>query len=95
MDASLNFYRATPLHPPTPAEPGAASLQLDPAAFTVRVPTLVIWGERDTALLPGLLDGLEALVPQLTLKRIPDASHWVIHERPEEVNRMIREFVGN
>jgi pimeloyl-ACP methyl ester carboxylesterase len=93
MDASLNFYRASPLHPPTPEEPGPAALQLDPAAFTVRVPTLVIWGERDTALLPGLLDGLDALVPQLTLKRIPDGSHWVIHERPGEVNQLIREFI--
>lgn len=93
LDASLNFYRASPLHPPTPEEPGPAALQLDPAAFTVRVPTLVIWGERDTALLPGLLDGLDALVPQLTLKRIPDGSHWVIHERPEEVNRLIRDFI--
>jgi pimeloyl-ACP methyl ester carboxylesterase len=95
MDASLNFYRATPLHPPTPEDPGAAALDLKPEDFTVRVPTLVIWGERDTALLPELLDGLEAMVPKLTLKRIPDASHWVIHERPEEVNRLIREFIEN
>lgn len=102
MDASLNFYRASPLHPAgspigghpaTPEEPGAAGLDLRPEDFTVRVPTLVIWGERDTALLPGLLDGLEALVPDLTVKRIPDGSHWVIHERPEEVNRLIREFI--
>jgi pimeloyl-ACP methyl ester carboxylesterase len=95
LQASLNFYRASPLHPATPEEPGAAGLALKPEDFTVRVPTLVIWGERDTALLPGLLDGLAALVPQLTLKRIPDGSHWVIHERPEEVNRMIREFIEN
>lgn len=93
MDASLNFYRASPLHPATPEEPGAAALDLRPEDFTVRVPTLVIWGERDTALLPGLLDGLEAMVPQLTVKRIHDASHWVIHERPEEVSRLIREFI--
>ena len=95
MDTSLNYYRATPLHPPTPEDPGAATLDLRPEDFAVRVPTLVIWGERDTALLPGLLDGLEAMVPQLTLKRIPDGSHWVIHEQPKEVNRMIREFIGN
>lgn len=95
LDASLNFYRATPLHPPTAEEPGPVAIQLDPAAFAVRVPTLVIWGERDTALLPGLLDGLDALVPQLTVKRIPDGSHWVIHERPEEVSQLIREFIDN
>lgn len=95
MEASLNLYRATPLHPPTPEEPGAAALDFRAEDFAVRVPTLVIWGERDTALLPGLLDGLEALVPRLTVKRIADASHWVIHERPAEVNRLIRAFIGN
>lgn len=93
LDCSLNYYRATPLHPATPEEPGAASLELDPAQFKVSVPTLVIWGERDTALLPGLLDGLDELVADLTIKRIPDGSHWVIHEHPDEVNRLIREFI--
>jgi pimeloyl-ACP methyl ester carboxylesterase len=95
MEASLNLYRATPLHPPTPEAPGAAALDLRPEDYVVRAPTLVIWGERDTALLPVLLDGLEALVPQLTVQRIADASHWVVHERPAEVNRIIREFIGN
>ncbi|MBK6630537.1 MAG: alpha/beta hydrolase [Betaproteobacteria bacterium] len=95
LDATLNYYRASPLHPATPEEPGAAGIQLDPAAFTVRVPTLVIWGERDTALLPALLDGLDAFVPDLAVRRIPDGSHWVIHEKPDEVNRLIREFIEN
>jgi pimeloyl-ACP methyl ester carboxylesterase len=93
LDASLNFYRASPLHPATPEEPGASGIHLKPEDFTVRVPTLVIWGERDTALLPSLLDGLGTMVPRLTLKRISDASHWVVHERPEKVNLLIREFV--
>ena len=35
MDASLNYYRATPLHPPTPEDPGAATLDLRPEDFAV------------------------------------------------------------
>jgi epoxide hydrolase 4 len=66
----------------------------DPAALAVRVPTLVIWGEQDVALLPGNLDGLADYVPNLTLRRIPDAGHWVIHEQPDVVNGYIREFIG-
>lgn len=66
----------------------------DAAAFTVRIPTLVIWGEQDTALLTGNLDGLEDYVPDLTLRRIPDAGHWVIHEQPGVVNGYIREFIA-
>ncbi len=46
----LNYYRASPLHPPTAAEPGPATLMLDPTHFRVQVPTLVLWGEADTAL---------------------------------------------
>jgi pimeloyl-ACP methyl ester carboxylesterase len=61
--------------------------------MVVKVPTLVIWGEKDTALLMGNLDGMDKLVPDLTVKRIPDGSHWVIHEQPELVNQYIREFI--
>jgi len=62
----------------------------------VRVPTLVIWGERDTALLTGNLNGLEEpFVPDLTIQRIPDGLHWVIHEHPERVNTYMRDFIDN
>ena len=60
----------------------------------VRVPTLVLWGERDTALLTGLLDGLGECVPDLKLVRVPDASHWIVHEKPELVCREIEDFVA-
>jgi pimeloyl-ACP methyl ester carboxylesterase len=52
-------------------------------AVTVRVPTTVLWGERDVALRPGLLEGLERWVPDLEIVRVPQASHWIVHERPE------------
>jgi len=61
----------------------------------MRVPTLVIWGEKDTALLSSNLDGLEQFVTSLTIKRIPDGSHWVIHEKPNVINNHIREFIKN
>jgi pimeloyl-ACP methyl ester carboxylesterase len=60
----------------------------------VEVPTLVIWGEKDPYLLPGNLEGLDEFVPDLTIKRIPDGTHWVIHEQPNLVNRYIREFIA-
>ena len=55
--------------------------------------TLVIWGEKDTALLTKNLDGLDQFVPQLMIKRVADGSHWVIHEKPAEVNGYIRAFI--
>ncbi len=94
LGCALNLYRASPLYPPTADDPGAAALKLDPAALTVRVPTLVIWGEADTALGTVLLEGLDELVPDLRIERLPGASHWVIHEQPRQLNAAMRAFLA-
>ncbi len=94
LTGGLNYYRVSPLHPPVPGEPEPATREWKPADWMVRVPTRVIWGENDTALLPELLDGLGELVPDLKIKRIPDASHWVVHEQPATVSALIRSFLA-
>lgn len=94
LTGGLNLYRATPLHPPTDTEPGAEAVALDKARFTVRVPTLVIWGMLDRALRPSLLDGLDELVPDLRVERLPRASHWVAHEEPATLAHKARTFFG-
>jgi pimeloyl-ACP methyl ester carboxylesterase len=99
LTGGLNYYRANRVGPPASGqasdgtETSAGSFGVDPSKLTVKVPTLVIWGEKDTALLTGNLDGLDQFVPQLTIKRIPEGTHWVIHEKPAEVNGYIREFI--
>jgi pimeloyl-ACP methyl ester carboxylesterase len=93
LTGGLNYYRAAHLGSFTGESDD--SLSADPSLFTVEVPTLVVWGERDRWLLVGNLEGLETYVPNLTVKRIPDGSHWVIHEKPVLVNSYIREFVEN
>jgi pimeloyl-ACP methyl ester carboxylesterase len=92
LNAGCNYYRASPLCPPAPGEPNKVPA-LHAEDFRVRVPTLVIWGEQDTALLPGLLDGLEECVDDLRIQRIPEGSHWVIQEFPDRVARLIRQFI--
>jgi len=98
LTGGLNYYRASPLHPPAAGDPGAKKLQLRPEDFMVRVPTLVLWGERDTALLTGCLEGLEACVPGVKVLRVPDASHWIVHEKPDlvcgEIEKFARETHG-
>jgi pimeloyl-ACP methyl ester carboxylesterase len=91
LTGSLNYYRAAHLGSFTGETDD--SLSADPSLFMVEVPTLVIWGEKDKWLLTGNLEGLETYVPDLTIKRIPDGSHWVIHEKPKLVNSYIREFI--
>jgi pimeloyl-ACP methyl ester carboxylesterase len=91
LTGGLNYYRAAHLGSFTGERDDI--LSADPSLFTVAVPTLVIWGEMDRYLLTGNLEGLEEYVPNLTVKRIPDGSHWVIHEKPGLVNSYIREFI--
>jgi pimeloyl-ACP methyl ester carboxylesterase len=91
LTGGLNYYRAAHLGSFTGESDD--SLSADPSLFMVAVPTLVIWGEKDKWLLAGNLEGLEKYVPNLTIKRIPDGSHWVIHEKPGLVNSYIREFI--
>jgi pimeloyl-ACP methyl ester carboxylesterase len=99
LTGGLNYYRASRVGPPVPSAmekqigASAASFAADPAHTTVRVPTLVIWGEKDTALTAKNLDGLDAYVPQLTIERVPEGSHWVIHEKPALINSYIRKFI--
>lgn len=97
LTGGLNYYRASPLYPPASPEDTEkinSILNLPHEMLAVKAPTLVIWGELDQALLTGNLDGLETYVDNLTVHRIPDGSHWVIHEQPERVNGLIREFLG-
>lgn len=93
LSGGVNYYRASPLYPPTDDDPGPSTLYLDPAQFRVRVPTLVIWGEADTALPPALLDGLDELVDDLAVKRLPRATHWLAHEEPHTIAQFIGDFL--
>lgn len=93
LTGGLNYYRAARLGPPAEGDKQSGSLAPGFSSFEVKVPTLVIWGEKDVALLTGNLDGLDKYVSNLTVKRIPDGTHWVIHEKPALVDGYIREFI--
>ncbi len=82
LTGALNYYRASPLRPARGPDDLLHTLVLPDEAVTSRVPTTVLWGEQDHALLPGLLDGLDRWVPQLALHRLPQGSHWLVHEQP-------------
>lgn len=94
LEGPVNYYRASPLRPATDTDRTLLGVQLDDAAVTVRVPTQVLWAERDEALLPALLDGLERWVPALSVERVPEASHWIVHEQPARVAATIRRLLA-
>ena len=95
LTGGLNYYRASPLRPPRDGDAAAAGVELPPEAFTVKLPTLVLWAMQDSALLPELLSGLQRWVPQMQLERIERATHWVVHEQPARVAASIQRFLGD
>ena len=98
LTGSLNYYRASPLYPPTTQadEDRICRIMKAPRELAeINVPTLVIWGEQDEALLSGNLIGLDDCVSELAIERIPDGTHWVIHEQPDLVSSLIRQFIDN
>jgi hypothetical protein len=93
LNGGCNYYRASPLRPPRPEDPAAAAITLPREMLTVTLPTLVLWGMQDTALPPELIEGLDDYIPDLKLVKVPDATHWFVHEQPELVAREIRAFL--
>jgi alpha-beta hydrolase superfamily lysophospholipase len=61
----------------------------------MKKPTLVIWGCKDTALNKDLAALPAKYVPNLTVKYIEDASHWVQMDKPDEVNNYMREWLSS
>ena len=59
----------------------------------VDVPTLIVWGEADTALGLETLDDTDQYVADLTIRRLPHVSHWVQQEAPEAVNAILADWL--
>jgi pimeloyl-ACP methyl ester carboxylesterase len=94
MRSMLNWYRATKLVVP----PSDSTVPLPDWLLRtfpkIHVPTLVVWGMKDTALLPIQLEGLGELVEDLTVVKLPDAGHFAPWEAGEEVADALRDFLA-
>jgi epoxide hydrolase 4 len=80
----VNWYRAMLRHPPRA-----------PGSTRVEVPTLILWGERDRYLTKKLAPLSLERCGQGRLITFPEATHWLQHDEPEEVNRALLEFLGD
>ena len=100
----LNYYRANhrnapfnDIHPAStiPHSWSAKEVTEGAKSTIIKVPTLVLWGMKDTALLVGNLSGLDKWLPNLSVRLYPDADHWVMMEKYKEVAQDIRNFIEN
>jgi len=81
--AMLNWYRAA----------GRDVLAARDLAAPIGTPTLVIWGEQDVALGLPCLEGTDRYVRDLRIEPLPGVSHWAQEDAPQEVNRLLGEFL--
>jgi len=85
------------------SEPGAVTAMIDwyRAAFryrahfadrSVRVPTRILWGERDRFLAFEMAVASLRYCADAKIVSFPEASHWLQHEQPARVSELLIEF---
>ena len=94
FNAMLNWYRASKVIVPPPGISVPLPDWLLGAFSTVKVPTLVIWGMKDSALLPIQLEGLDRLVEGVTIIRMPQAGHFAPWEAGDQVVAALEPFLA-
>ena len=82
LTSMIHWYRALVRHPPRP-----------PEHLRIRVPSLLIWGARDHCLTRDLAASSASLCEDGRLVLIEEATHWVQHEEPVRVNRLLLDFL--
>ncbi len=63
-------------------------------AATITIPTLLIYGENDKATPPAYGELYHRLIPNSAFRLVKDAEHFVHQDEPEQVTRLIEEFLG-
>lgn len=64
-----------------------------PTLSTINVPTLVIVGEEDSLTPSSEMEKIHQGIRRSVMRRIPKAGHYSPFEQPEEVHRVIRDFL--
>ena len=101
--AGLNYYRANhrnapfnDRHPASTIPTSWSAKEVTEGAKTtiLAMPTLVIWGMKDSAILSGHLSGLDKWVTDLSVRLYPDDDHWVMLQKHTAVAQDIRRFIA-
>jgi pimeloyl-ACP methyl ester carboxylesterase len=94
LSAMVAWYHTEGWGPAEGSSPAYGNYVHEVFPLTINVPTLVMFGDKDKFLVNENYNGLDAYVPDLTIRKISGGSHWILDEHPDFVNRHIREFLG-
>jgi epoxide hydrolase 4 len=87
LTAMINYYRAS-------ARGTDFARYARDKVKPIATPTLMVWGEADTALGVELTYNYDGLVADMTLVRLPGVSHWVQQEAPDKVNAILKDWLA-
>ena len=94
LTGMLNWYRASPILVPPQGVDAPLPNWLLGAFPKIHIPVRVIWGMDDAALLPLQLDGLEALIDEVEIVRLPGVGHFAPWEAPDQVADALAPFLA-
>lgn len=83
LTAMLNWYRAI----------RRGSFRQIPET-KIKVPVRIIWGLGDQFLSPMLAKESMSFCEEVNLAFVGEATHWIQHEQPDIVNRLIDQFIN-
>ena len=83
ITAALNYYRSSIRR---------TTRGTGPKPVRVDCPVLVLWGDRDRYLGAELATPPPRFVPNARVVHVPEATHWVMHDAPDEVNAELTLF---
>jgi pimeloyl-ACP methyl ester carboxylesterase len=91
-EAAIGYYRA--VFDPALQDPQYATLQARMLAEPINVPTLALHGATDGCIGVEIVEGMAPLFPRgLRVEILPRAGHFLHREAPDEVNRLLLEFL--
>lgn len=89
----VNWYRATSLYVPKVGKDIKPLPPMEADKMRIKVPHLLIWGTKDTALLPKSYKGMDVLADDFKLLEIDDTGHWLHHEKPDQVVQALLDWI--
>lgn len=90
----VGWYRKEGVRPAEGLTPASGNYAREAGSLMIDHRTLVIYGDADMHLHPGLWQGLDAWVPDLELHRIEGAGHWILEQHPARINALIPSFLA-
>lgn len=95
LEGMLGWYRREGLGPREDGTPARGNFVPEVSPLTIETPSLVVYAEHDAYVLPACFAGLDKYMPNVTLREVSGASHWLLNEHPDLISDGIREFLAS